>query len=76
MTDSITIPVADYERLILASELDDMIVRCEVCGAWMDRDDPRTATLDDFTGSWRMATRLKKHDLACVRYRVAHMEAE
>jgi hypothetical protein len=47
---TVTIPLADYERLLLCAELDDMIVTCEVCGAWMDRADPALATIDDVTG--------------------------
>jgi len=73
---NVTIPRADYERLLLASAGDDMILRCEVCGAWMDREDPRTATLDDFTGCWRMATRDPKHENECVRYRAELSEIE
>ncbi|KQI68652.1 hypothetical protein AN189_10180 [Loktanella sp. 3ANDIMAR09] len=69
MMDTVTIPRADYLRLLIASEGDDMIHRCEVCGAWIDRDEPASAVLDDFIGCWRMATRLPKHENLCVRYR-------
>lgn len=69
MGDEITIPLADYKRLLLASEADDMIVRCETCGAWLDRADPATATTDDYTGCWKVATRDGRHDHLCKSYR-------
>lgn len=64
MPDTITIPLSDYKRLLEAAEGDDMIVKCETCGAWLDRDDP-----DDFTGCWKMATRDEKHTHLCKSYR-------
>lgn len=69
MTDNITIPLADYKRLLEAAESDDMIVRCETCGAWLDLDDPATAFLDDYTGCWKTA--IEGGDPAtCRSYRV------
>lgn len=54
-TETVTIPRSDYERLLKAAESDDMIVICETCGAWLDRDDPATATTDDYIGCWKVA---------------------
>lgn len=69
MSDAITIPLADYKRLLRAAECDDMIIFCEVCGAWLDRDDPATATVQDFSGCWKAATRDSKYDEQCRHYR-------
>lgn len=69
MSDSITIPVADYKRLLMAAESDDMIVRCETCGAWLDRDEEAYANVEDFTGCWKAATRDSKYDHLCRSYR-------
>jgi hypothetical protein len=66
---AIEVPIADYKRLLEATESDDMIVRCEVCGAWLDRDDPATATLDDFTGCWKAASHRAKDSDLCRSYR-------
>lgn len=65
----VTMPLDDYKRLLLASEGDDMIVKCETCGAWLDRDDPATAVTEDFTGCWKAATRDGDHDHLCKSYR-------
>jgi hypothetical protein len=65
----IEIPVDDYKRLLEAAELDDMIVHCETCGAWLDRDDPATCTADDFTGCWKAATHRAKDGDLCRSYR-------
>ena len=63
------ISLEDYKRLLAAAEADDMIVWCETCGAWLDRDDPATCTADDFTGCWKVATRRAEHDHLCRSYR-------
>lgn len=73
MTD-VTIPLADYERLLAAADGDDMIVTCDTCGAWLDRDDPCVATTDDFTGCWKAATG-GQHDNGCRAYRMHTLEA-
>lgn len=65
---TVTILDEDYQRLLMAAEADDMIVTCETCGAWMDRDDPRCASLDDFTGCWFAATGSDADRSTCVRY--------
>lgn len=52
----ITIPLADYERLLISTETDDMIIHCENCGSWIDREDPACAHIEDFSGCWRAAT--------------------
>lgn len=60
---------ADYRRLLEAAEADDMIVWCEVCGAWLDRDDPAYCNADDFTGCWKAATRDSRYNHLCRSYR-------
>lgn len=47
---------AEYRRLLAAAECDDMLIWCEVCGAWLDRNDPAAASTEDFTGCWKAAT--------------------
>ena len=64
---SVTLSDEDYQRLLLAAEADDMIVWCERCGAWLDRDDPRTATSEDIEGCWFSVTLLEEHKNTCVR---------
>jgi hypothetical protein len=68
---TITIPLADYKRLLEAAEGDDMIVWCEVCGAWLDRDDPACAPVEDFTGCWKVASKRPKDEALCRSYRAA-----
>lgn len=55
MSETVTIPMADYRRLLQLVEFDDMLVICETCGAWLDRDDPATASTDDYNGCWKVA---------------------
>lgn len=64
------ITVADYRRLLEASEGDDMIVRCEGCGAWLAIDDPACAPVQDVTGCWAYVTGREKDGDLCRRYRV------
>jgi hypothetical protein len=71
---TVTIPLADYERLLDAASGDDMIVYCETCGAWLDRADPGTATTEAFTGCWKAATRDSKYDKTCKSYRATVRE--
>jgi hypothetical protein len=66
---TITLPLDDYKRLLESAWCDDMMIKCEVCGAWLDRDDPATAKLEDFEGCWKMAARDGKHDHLCRSYR-------
>lgn len=66
---SVTLTDAEYERLLLASEADDTIVRCEVCGAWIGREEEACAVTEDFIGCWKAATRDPRHDHLCVSYR-------
>lgn len=70
----ITVPLADYERLLEASDADDMLVNCDVCGAWLDRADTWTATTDDFTGCWKAATGGMRAE-ECKAYRAHALEA-
>lgn len=69
MSDTVTIPKADYERLLYAMQNDPDVVWCEVCGAWLDINDEARATADDFTGCWKAATHDSKHDHLCRSYR-------
>ena len=46
----------DYNRLLIAAEGDDCLDWCEVCGAWIDVNDPARATTEDFRGCWKAAT--------------------
>lgn len=70
----VTIPLADYERLLRAAEGDDMLVICETCGAWLDRDDPATCTADDFTGCWKAAAGRSQDEHLCRSYRATVRE--
>ena len=64
---TVTLSDDDYQRLLLAAQSDDMIVFCEICGSWMDRDDPRAATTDEFTGCWFAAICDPKYADDCYR---------
>jgi hypothetical protein len=70
---TVTIPLADYERLLELVELDDMLVTCEVCGAWLDRDDKGTASVQDFNGCWKAASGGQVDE--CRAYRAHVLEA-
>ena len=67
--DTITLTRAEYERLLMAAEADDMIVRCEFCGAWMDRAEAACAPIEDFSGCWKMATGRESDAHLCVSHR-------
>lgn len=69
----VTISRADYLRLIEATESDEMIVRCSRCRAWLDRDDPATAHVEDFEGCWKSATELRHDHNLCRSYRVSEI---
>ena len=71
---TVTIPLADYNRLVACAESDDMIVWCETCGAWLDRDEDACANAQDFTGCWKAATRDSKYDHLCKSYRATVRE--
>ena len=66
MGETITIPMSDYKRLLLAAEADDTVVWCAECGAWLDHE---RASVGDFTGCWWAATRRDEYLSECVRYR-------
>jgi hypothetical protein len=68
-----TIPLSDYERLLQLVELDDMLVICQVCGAWLDREDPACATAGDFSGCWKVASS-RGDDKLCRSYRATVRE--
>ncbi len=65
---TVTSPL-DYQRLLLLVEFDDMLVICKTCGAWLDRDDPATATMDDYNGCWKVAA--GEDSDRCKSYRAA-----
>jgi hypothetical protein len=69
MSDAITLPLADYKRLLEAAESDDTLDWCEVCGAWLDIEDPARCTAEDFRGCWKVATRRKQDEHLCRSYR-------
>jgi hypothetical protein len=71
---TVTIPLSDYRRLLELVELDDMMVICEVCGAWIDRDDPALATTSDFRGCWKVASDRNQDQDLCRSYRATVME--
>lgn len=64
---SVTLSDADYLRLLEAAELDDMIAWCETCGAWIDRNDPRLASVEGFDGCWFAATFRERDRGMCLR---------
>lgn len=68
MTD-ITIPLADYKRLLECAEADPDIVWCETCGAWLDINDPARATTEDYVGCWKVATGREQDEANCKSYR-------
>lgn len=70
----ITIPMADYKRLLQAAESDSCIVICEICGAWLDTEDPETATVEDFTGCWSKATDSPRYSEQCKSYRALEQD--
>lgn len=65
----ITIPLADYRRLLHAAEADDTIVWCSTCGAWLAIDEPACAVVDDYTGCWKMAAGMEHTPETCKSYR-------
>ena len=62
--------MADYKRLLDAAGLDSCIVTCEICGAWLDTEDPWTAVVEDFTGCWAKATDNQRYSEQCKSYRM------
>jgi len=66
---TVTIPIEDYQRLVEATEWDDMITRCDKCGAWLDQDDPTYTAGDDWTGCLWSLTYLDTDKPSCRSYR-------
>lgn len=66
---TITIPLSDYRRLLQLVGFDDMIIICETCGAWLDRDDPACAPADDYQGCWKVASKRPQDNHLCRSYR-------
>lgn len=64
---AVTLSDEDYLRLLTAAEGDDMLVWCERCGAWLDRDDPRASTAGDVEGCWFSVTLREQDKGTCVR---------
>jgi len=73
---TVTLPLADYKRLVEASECDDMIARCELCGAWIARDEPAYAAADDYVGCVYAVTGRESDKPRCVGYRALLEEAK
>lgn len=71
----IAIPRADYERLLMAAESDDMLIWCETCGAWLDSDDEACATTADYRGCWKVASAAERDNHLCRSYRALATEA-
>jgi hypothetical protein len=67
MPDTVALSLADYERLLEAAGGDDMLIWCEQCGAWMDRNEPWAASTEDFTGCWFAATCRDQDAHLCVK---------
>ena len=68
---TVTIPAADYRRLLLAAENDDTIVWCQTCRAWLDLDE--AASTNDFTGCWKVAIE-DGDESTCRSYRAIVLE--
>lgn len=68
------ISAEDYDRLLMGAETDDMLVECERCGAWLDREDEAVASTDDYTGCWKSATGRPKDEHLCRAYRVCEAQ--
>lgn len=77
MTRTVTVSAADYLRLYESAldGHDDTLVVCETCGAWLDISDPATATTDDYTGCWKMATGRALDEHLCRSHRGAILDA-
>lgn len=69
MLQMVSIPLDDYKRLLEAAEVDERLVWCETCGAWLDRDDPACASTDDYTGCWKVAAGEEATESNCRSYR-------
>lgn len=65
----ISLPIEDYERLLEAAECDDMIRTCDICGAWIDMDDPAFIRGEDYQGCVYYCTGLERDKKLCRRYR-------
>ena len=71
---TVTIPLSDYKRLLESAECDEMIVWCEVCGAWLDLNESARAAVEDFSGCWKVASDRKQDQSLCKSYRAHVME--
>ena len=67
----IVLSAEDYERLLEAAEADDMLIWCETCGAWIDRNDEAAAHIEDFHGRWKAATGNPRWGHLCRSHRVS-----
>jgi hypothetical protein len=59
----------EYQRLLDAAVSDDMLLWCDTCGAWIERDDEAACSADDFTGCWKAATHDPRFDHLCRSHR-------
>jgi hypothetical protein len=69
VSDTVTIPRTDYDRLVSGLEWDPDIIWCEMCGAWLEHDDRARATADDFRGCWYALTCREKDKHLCRQHR-------
>lgn len=63
----------DYLRLLQAAGGDDMLMYCENCSAWIDREDPAAARIEDVSMCWAAATCREKDKPMCRRDRVSEV---
>lgn len=54
--DRVTISRAEYSRLVSSAMMDDAIVKCDGCGAWIDQNEAAFCAADDVTGCWKYLT--------------------
>jgi hypothetical protein len=67
--ETISLPLADYRRLIAAAGLDDTLLWCERCGAWIDHEDPAYLSTEDFRGCVWAATQRAQDKHLCRSHR-------
>lgn len=67
----VVLSVEDYDRLLIAAEADDMLLWCETCGAWIDRDDEAAAHTEDFIGCWKAAAGREEDSHLCRSHRAS-----
>lgn len=71
---TITLPIADYKRLLAAAELDDDIGWCERCKAWLDKNDEAWVDNGDYQGCVSAGTQDRRFNHLCRRWRAIEGE--